>query len=56
MPEHAEGGKGATLRRDHWGEEAAMDNELVALAVASLATIAVMVVMAIASLQAPPPD
>ena len=56
VAERAEPGKGTTLRLDNWGEETTMGNELVALAIASLAAIVVMVIMAIASLQAPPPE
>ena len=48
-------GKDSTRLR-YKDEDAAMENDLLALAIACLATIAVIVIIAIASLHTPPLD
>ena len=54
-PECADSGKDSTRLR-YKDEEAAMENELLALAIACLATITVIVIIAIASLHTRPLD
>ena len=54
-PECADSGKDSTQLR-YKDEEAAMENELLALAIACLATITVIVIIAIVSLHTPPLD